>query len=256
MKILTFYIDDYINLIYRVVKITYDKILGPEEEMITSLKKLIDMFKEILTDESIILITHNTKYSVEKEYSSLKSLNISEVYNNINKYYPIIRMFFLFFEPKKIVDMIRDGLNDIDKFAEKIDAEIVYEYLKKNIEYFRYLLGDDYTEILLNIALVIKEEIKQLSGKIEVDTICNEITELLNDIKNFVLSHDAQYFINEIKTTYNFLVDLTDIYNSTIIASIVKDYLFKVQKQLNNLDDQLFSDFVKESQSIIIDFIK
>ena len=256
MKILTFYIDDYINLIYRVVKITYDKILGPEEEMITSLKKLIDMFKEILTDESIILITHNTKYSVEKEYSSLKSLNISEVYNNINKYYPIIRMFFLFFEPKKIVDMIRDGLNDIDKFAEKIDAEIVYEYLKKNIEYFRYLLGDDYTEILLNIALVIKEEIKQLSGKIEVDTICNEITELLNDIKNFVLSHDAQYFINEIKTTYNFLVDLTDIYNSTIIASIVKDYLFKVQKQLNNLDDQLFSDFVKEAQSILRDFIK
>ena len=256
MKILTFYIDDYINLIYSVVKITYDKILGPEEEMITSLKKLIDMFKEILTDESIILITHNTKYSVEKEYSSLKSLNISEVYNNINKYYPIIRMFFLFFEPKKIVDMIRDGLNDIDKFAEKIDAEIVYEYLKKNIEYFRYLLGDDYTEILLNIALVIKEEIKQLSGKIEVDTICNEITELLNDIKNFVLSHDAQYFINEIKTTYNFLVDLTDIYNSTIIASIVKDYLFKVQKQLNNLDDQLFSDFVKEAQSILRDFIK
>ena len=256
MKILTFYIDDYINLIYRVVKITYDKILGPEEEMITSLKKLIDMFKEILTDESIILITHNTKYSVEKEYSSLKSLNISEVYNNINKYYPIIRMFFLFFEPKKIVDMIRDGLNDIDKFAEKIDAEIVYEYLKKNIEYFRYLLGDDYTEILLNIALVIKEEIKQLSGKIEVDTICNEITELLNDIKNFVLSHDAQYFINEIKTTYNFLVDLTDIYNSTIIASIVKDYLFKVQNQLNNLDDQLFSDFVKEAQSILRDFIK
>ena len=256
MKILTFYVDDYINLIYRVVKITYDKILGPEEEMINSLKVLINMFKEILTDESIILITHNTKYSVEKEYSSLKSLNISEVYNNINKYYPIIRMFFLFFEPKKIVDMIRDGLNDIDKFAEKIDAEIVYEYLKKNIEYFRYLLGDDYTEILLNIALVIKEEIKQLSGKIEVDTICNEITELLNDIKNFVLSHDAQYFINEIKTTYNFLVDLTDIYNSTIIASIVKDYLFKVQKQLNNLDDQLFSDFVKEAQSILRDFIK
>ena len=256
MKILTFYIDDYINLIYRVVKITYDKILGPEEEMITSLKKLIDMFKEILTDESIILITHNTKYSVEKEYSSLKSLNISEVYNNINKYYPIIRMFFLFFEPKKVVDIIRDALIYTDKFAEKIDAEIVYEYLKKNIEYFRYLLGDDYTEILLNIALVIKEEIKQLSGKIEVDTICNEITELLNDIKNFVLSHDAQYFINEIKTTYNFLVDLTDIYNSTIIASIVKDYLFKVQKQLNNLDDQLFSDFVKEAQSILRDFIK
>ena len=104
--------------------------------------------------------------------------------------------------------------------------------------------------------MVIKEEIKQLSGKIEVDTICNEITELLNDIKNFVLSHDAQYFINEIKTTYNFLVDLTDIYNSTIIASIVKDYLFKVQKQLNNLDDQLFSDFVKEDKYILRDFIK
>ena len=152
--------------------------------------------------------------------------------------------------------MIRDGLNDIDKFAEKIDAEIVYEYLKKNIEYFRYLLGDYNTEILLNIALVIKEKIKQLSGKIDVDTICNEITDLINVIKNFVLSHDAQYFINEIKTTYNFLVDLTDIYNSTIIASIVKDYLFKVQKQLNNLDDQLFSDLVKEAQSILRDFIK
>ncbi len=255
-KILTYYVDDYINLIYRIVKITYDKILGPEEEMINSLKVLINMFKEILTDESIILITHNTKSSVEKEYSSLKSLNISEVYNNINKYYPIIRMFFLFFEPKKVVDIIRDALIYTDKFAEKIDAEIVYEYLKKNIEYFRYLLGDYNTEILLNIALVIKEKIKQLSGKIDVDTICNEITDLINVIKNFVLSHDAQYFINEIKTTYNFLVDLTDIYNSTIIASIVKDYLFKVQNQLNNLDDQLFSDFVKEAQSILRDFIK
>ena len=225
-----------------------------EKEIIENVKRDIKEFKGLLDDSSDLLVELVQKI-LSMLYSDIKQTDLTEIYNYINSYYSIVRMFFLFFDPKNIVDIIRKALIKTKELAEKIDAEVVYEFLKKNIEYFRFLLGDYYTEILLKIALQIKEEIKGLSGKIDVDDICNKLTDLINLVKNFILSHDSQYIINEIKDAYDYIVELTDKYNINVVGEITKDYLDKLFDALKKFDEQLLVDLVQEVLNLIKAFI-
>jgi hypothetical protein len=171
-EITDFDVDSFVNELLKEIKHFKDEVFSPEleKEIIESVKRDIKDLKNILDDSSDLLVELVQKI-LSMLYSDIKQTDLTEIYNYINSYYSIVRMFFLFFDPKNIVDIIRKALIKTKELAEKIDAEVVYEFLKKNIEYFRFLLGDYYTEILLKIALQIKEEIKGLSGKLDVDKI-------------------------------------------------------------------------------------
>jgi uncharacterized protein YqgV (UPF0045/DUF77 family) len=255
-EITDFDVDSFVNELLKEIKHFKDEVFSPEleKEIIESVKRDIKDLKNILDDSSDLLVELVQKI-LSMLYSDIKQTDLTEIYNYINSYYSIIRMFFLFFDPKNIVDIIRKALIKTKELAEKIDAEVVYEFLKKNIEYFRFLLGDYYTEILLKIALQIKEEIKGLSGKIDVDDICNKLTDLINLVKNFILSHDSQYIINEIKDAYDYIVELTDKYNINVVGEITKDYLDKLFDALKKFDEQLLVDLVQEVLNLIKAFI-
>ena len=255
-EITDFDVDSFVNELLKEIKHFKDEVFSPEleKEIIESVKRDIKDLKNILDDSSDLLVELVQKI-LSMLYSDIKQTDLTEIYNYINSYYSIIRMFFLFFDPKNIVDIIRKALIKTKELAEKIDAEVVYEFFKKNIEYFRFLLGDYYTEILLKIALQIKEEIKGLSGKIDVDDICNKLTDLINLVKNFILSHDSQYIINEIKDAYDYIVELTDKYNINVVGEITKDYLDKLFDALKKFDEQLLVDLVQEVLNLIKAFI-
>ena len=255
-KITDFDVDSFVNELLKEIKHFKDDVFSPEleKEIIENVKRDIKEFKGLLDDSSDLLVELVQKI-LSMLYSDIKQTDLTEIYNYINSYYSIVRMFFLFFDPKNIVDIIRKALIKTKELAEKIDAEVVYEFLKKNIEYFRFLLGDYYTEILLKIALQIKEEIKGLSGKIDVDDICNKLTDLINLVKNFILSHDSQYIINEIKDAYDYIVELTDKYNINVVGEISKDYLDKLFDALKKFDEQLLVDLVQEVLNLIKAFI-
>ena len=255
-EITDFDVDSFVNELLKEIKHFKDDVFSPEleKEIIENVKRDIKDLKNILDDSSDLLVELVQKI-LSMLYSDIKQTDLTEIYNYINSYYSIIRMFFLFFDPKNIVDIIRKALIKTKELAEKIDAEVVYEFLKKNIEYFRFLLGDYYTEILLKIALQIKEEIKGLSGKIDVDDICNKLTDLINLVKNFILSHDSQYIINEIKDAYDYIVELTDKYNINVVGEITKDYLDKLFDALKKFDEQLLVDLVQEVLNLIKAFI-
>ena len=255
-EITDFDVDSFVNELLKEIKHFKDDIFSPEleKEIIENVKRYIKDLKNILDDSSDLLVELVQKI-LSMLYSDIKQTDLTEIYNYINSYYSIIRMFFLFFDPKNIVDIIRKALIKTKELAEKIDAEVVYEFFKKNIEYFRFLLGDYYTEILLKIALQIKEEIKGLSGKIDVDDICNKLTDLINLVKNFILSHDSQYIINEIKDAYDYIVELTDKYNINVVGEITKDYLDKLFDALKKFDEQLLVDLVQEVLNLIKAFI-
>ena len=255
-EITDFDVDSFVNELLKEIKHFKDEVFSPEleKEIIESVKRDIKDLKNILDDSSDLLVELVQKI-LSMLYSDIKQTDLTEIYNYINSYYSIVRMFFLFFDPKNIVDIIRKALIKTKELAEKIDAEVVYEFLKKNIEYFRFLLGDYYTEILLKIALQIKEEIKGLSGKIDVDDICNKLTDLINLVKNFILSHDSQYIINEIKDAYDYIVELTDKYNINVVGEITKDYLDKLFDALKKFDEQLLVDLVQEVLNLIKAFI-
>ena len=255
-EITDFDVDSFVNELLKEIKHFKDDVFSPEleKEIIENVKRDIKEFKGLLDDSSDLLVELVQKI-LSMLYSDIKQTDLTEIYNYINSYYSIVRMFFLFFDPKNIVDIIRKALIKTKELAEKIDAEVVYEFLKKNIEYFRFLLGDYYTEILLKIALQIKEEIKGLSGKIDVDDICNKLTDLINLVKNFILSHDSQYIINEIKDAYDYIVELTDKYNINVVGEITKDYLDKLFDALKKFDEQLLVDLVQEVLNLIKAFI-
>ena len=255
-EITDFDVDSFVNELLKEIKHFKDEVFSPEleKEIIESVKRDIKDLKNILDDSSDLLVELVQKI-LSMLYSDIKQTDLTEIYNYINSYYSIVRMFFLFFDPKNIVDIIRKALIKTKELAEKIDAEVVYEFFKKNIEYFRFLLGDYYTEILLKIALQIKEEIKGLSGKIDVDDICNKLTDLINLVKNFILSHDSQYIINEIKDAYDYIVELTDKYNINVVGEITKDYLDKLFDALKKFDEQLLVDLVQEVLNLIKAFI-
>ena len=255
-EITDFDVDSFVNELLKEIKHFKDEVFSPEleKEIIENVKRDIKEFKGLLDDSSDLLVELVQKI-LSMLYSDIKQTDLTEIYNYINSYYSIIRMFFLFFDPKNIVDIIRKALIKTKELAEKIDAEVVYEFFKKNIEYFRFLLGDYYTEILLKIALQIKEEIKGLSGKIDVDDICNKLTDLINLVKNFILSHDSQYIINEIKDAYDYIVELTDKYNINVVGEITKDYLDKLFDALKKFDEQLLVDLVQEVLNLIKAFI-
>ena len=255
-EITDFDVDSFVNELLKEIKHFKDDVFSPEleKEIIENVKRDIKEFKGLLDDSSDLLVELVQKI-LSMLYSDIKQTDLTEIYNYINSYYSIVRMFFLFFDPKNIVDIIRKALIKTKELAEKIDAEVVYEFLKKNIEYFRFLLGDYYTEILLKIALQIKEEIKGLSGKIDVDDICNKLTDLINLVKNFILSHDSQYIINEIKDAYDYIVELTDKYNINVVGEITKDYLDKLFDSLKKFDEQLLVDLVQEVLNLIKAFI-
>ena len=255
-EITDFDVDSFVNELLKEIKHFKDDVFSPEleKEIIENVKRDIKDLKNILDDSSDLLVELVQKI-LSMLYSDIKQTDLTEIYNYINSYYSIVRMFFLFFDPKNIVDIIRKALIKTKELAEKIDAEVVYEFLKKNIEYFRFLLGDYYTEILLKIALQIKEEIKGLSGKIDVDDICNKLTDLINLVKNFILSHDSQYIINEIKDAYDYIVELTDKYNINVVGEITKDYLDKLFDALKKFDEQLLVDLVQEVLNLIKAFI-
>ena len=255
-EITDFDVDSFVNELLKEIKHFKDEVFSPEleKEIIENVKRDIKDLKNILDDSSDLLVELVQKI-LSMLYSDIKQTDLTEIYNYINSYYSIIRMFFLFFDPKNIVDIIRKALIKTKELAEKIDAEVVYEFFKKNIEYFRFLLGDYYTEILLKIALQIKEEIKGLSGKIDVDDICNKLTDLINLVKNFILSHDSQYIINEIKDAYDYIVELTDKYNINVVGEITKDYLDKLFDALKKFDEQLLVDLVQEVLNLIKAFI-
>ena len=255
-EITDFDVDSFVNELLKEIKHFKDDVFSPEleKEIIENVKRDIKDLKNILDDSSDLLVELVQKI-LSMLYSDIKQTDLTEIYNYINSYYSIIRMFFLFFDPKNIVDIIRKALIKTKELAEKIDAEVVYEFFKKNIEYFRFLLGDYYTEILLKIALQIKEEIKGLSGKIDVDDICNKLTDLINLVKNFILSHDSQYIINEIKDAYDYIVELTDKYNINVVGEITKDYLDKLFDALKKFDEQLLVDLVQEVLNLIKAFI-
>ena len=255
-EITDFDVDSFVNELLKEIKHFKDDVFSPEleKEIIESVKRDIKDLKNILDDSSDLLVELVQKI-LSMLYSDIKQTDLTEIYNYINSYYSIVRMFFLFFDPKNIVDIIRKALIKTKELAEKIDAEVVYEFFKKNIEYFRFLLGDYYTEILLKIALQIKEEIKGLSGKIDVDDICNKLTDLINLVKNFILSHDSQYIINEIKEAYDYIVELTDKYNINVVGEITKDYLDKLFDALKKFDEQLLVDLVQEVLNLIKAFI-
>ena len=255
-EITDFDVDSFVNELLKEIKHFKDDVFSPEleKEIIENVKRDNKEFKGLLDDSSDLLVELVQKI-LSMLYSDIKQTDLTEIYNYINSYYSIVRMFFLFFDPKNIVDIIRKALIKTKELAEKIDAEVVYEFLKKNIEYFRFLLGDYYTEILLKIALQIKEEIKGLSGKIDVDDICNKLTDLINLVKNFILSHDSQYIINEIKDAYDYIVELTDKYNINVVGEITKDYLDKLFDALKKFDEQLLVDLVQEVLNLIKAFI-
>ena len=255
-EITDFDVDSFVNELLKEIKHFKDDVFSPEleKEIIENVKRDIKDLKNILDDSSDLLVELVQKI-LSMLYSDIKQTDLTEIYNYINSYYSIVRMFFLFFDPKNIVDIIRKALIKTKELAEKIDAEVVYEFFKKNIEYFRFLLGDYYTEILLKIALQIKEEIKGLSGKIDVDDICNKLTDLINLVKNFILSHDSQYIINEIKDAYDYIVELTDKYNINVVGEITKDYLDKLFDALKKFDEQLLVDLVQEVLNLIKAFI-
>jgi HPt (histidine-containing phosphotransfer) domain-containing protein len=132
--ILDFDPDKLINEVLEILNEIKDKILDPEKE-----KKLIEDFRKEMQEEKHKIVDLDVEEECERMRFAIDFLvgviqvaDLSEYYNRIKTYYPIIRMFFLFFDPSQIVKIVREALIKTKEFAEKIDAEVVYAFLKKS----------------------------------------------------------------------------------------------------------------------------
>ena len=198
----------------------------------------------------------NMKDLLEFVNKIVHSLDLSEFYDEIKTYYPIIRMFFLFFDPSQIVKIVREALIKTKEFAEKIDAEVVYVFLKKVIEVLRNFIDDYYADLLLKYAKDFYNFIKGFSGKIDVDAICNLVTDALNALKNYIISYDADYIVNEIKEGWDVVVKEADFWSPDYAIPLFKNYLLNLIDAGKKFDVELIVNLFQEVINVLKAFFK
>ncbi len=175
-------------------------------------------------------------------------------YDRINAYYPIINMFFLFFEPKKIVDILRDTLKKIIVVTKNIDADILYDFAKKFVEYLRVFIGDDYAEIILKYIKIKYMLLKKFIGEINIEKLSKEINNQLTNLKNFILEHDTNYFINEFKETSKYVDTLLEVYNPRYIIASYISIMYNLQKVYKKFDIELAVSAFQELINLLKEF--
>ena len=231
-----------------------ESIFDPEKE-----KKMIEDFRfevEFTKDEieyNIKWIGEDKKRDYEIIYQIFHDADLSAAYKRIGQYYPIVRMFFLFFDPRQLVKILREVLIKIKEFAEKIDVEFVYNFLKKVIEFLRIFIGDNYANLLLKYAKDCYDFIKGLPGKIDVDAISDSYNQFLNNVKNYILSHDADYVVNEFKEAWTEIVN--QLYSPDDLFTLYKNYTLKLINAVKKFDDELIINLYKQVLNIIKVFL-
>jgi uncharacterized protein YpuA (DUF1002 family) len=231
-----------------------ESIFDPEKE-----KKMIEDFRfevEFTKDE----IEYNIKWKGEEKkreyeiiYQIFHDADLSAAYKRIGQYYPIVRMFFLFFDPRQLVKILKEVLIKTKEFAKKIDVEFVYNFLKKVIEFLRIFIGDNYANLLLNYAKDCYDFIKGLPGKIDVDAISDSYNQFLNNVKNYILSHDADYVVNEFKEAWAEIVN--QLYSPDDLFTLYKNYTLKLIDAIKKFDDELIINLYKQVLNIIKVFL-
>ena len=231
-------------------------VLDPKKE-----KKLIEDFRKEIesTKNNILNLDIESEGKLYKNlltfvYSIIKNIDPTEFYKEINAYYPIIRMFFLFFDPKKIVEILRNALEKTITITKKFDVEIVYDYSKKVIEYLRIFIGDDYAEIFLKKIKNTYDLLKKFSGKINVDQVSKEINDQLNNLKKFIIEHDAAYMIKEVKDSINYVFDLLDKYNPDFLIDSYKEFMNNLKDAYKKLDVELVVSVYQEFINLLKEF--
>ena len=111
-EVLYFNPERFVEINLDRLKEIKENVLKPkkEKELIEKFKKNIKKTKEKILNTDIEREGKLYKSTLIFIYNMIRNDNISSLYKEINAYYPIIRMFFLFFEPKKIVDILSNAL--------------------------------------------------------------------------------------------------------------------------------------------------
>jgi hypothetical protein len=231
-------------------------VLDPKKE-----KKLIEDFRKEIesTKNNILNLDIESEGKLYKNlltfvYSIIKNIDPTEFYKEINAYYPIIRMFFLFFDPKKIVEILRNALEKTITITKKFDVEIVYDYSKKVIEYLRIFIGDDYADILLKYIKDDYDMLKKFSGEINIEEVSKEMNNQLTNFKNYILDHDAEYMVKEVKDTWNYILELMETYNPDFIVDSYKEFMNNLKEAYRKLDIELVVNVYQEVINLLKDF--
>ena len=158
-------------------------------------------------------------------------------------------MFFIFFNPSKLVEIVKEALIKVKELAQKINPEVIYEFLKKYIEYLRNFIGDYFTNILLYFAQLVYDFLRKFVY-LDVDSLVDLVNELFNDIKNYIVSHDAEYVANEFKEGWDALKEKTHVYTPEYVGSLLTNYLLALIDAGKKFDVELIVDLFKEILNI------
>ena len=253
--ILDFDDERIIQNIMELLKEIRETVLDPEKEkkIIEDFRKEMENKKQDILDIDVEKESSYLKSDVEFLYRFINGIDLSELYTKISQYYPIVRMFFLFFDPRQLVKILREVLIKTKEFAKKIDVEFVYNFLKKVIEFLRIFIGDNYANLLLNYAKDCYDFIKGLPGKIDVDAISDSYNQFLNNVKNYILSYDADYVVNEFKEAWAEIVN--QLYSPDDLFTLYKNYTLKLIDAIKKFDDELIINLYKQVLNIIKVFL-